>query len=218
MGGKKTMMGPKNGWVGILLRMICNDWHAMISRLLTKWWTINQGRVFGIQKGVFWARKPESRPYRGLSCNSSRSRGLMELHYDSMRKKAQVRDTGSGKVRTVCFCVIKLIWKCLKKTGEKELRMGFFETLAKFQKICPPRELVFFCFWKSKPAASEEFRSAPSVRPSWWAPVWIESGSSNPRVCEKYHGKRLVMWPKTLSKMRCKPRRILLVPATVWTP
>lgn len=49
-------------------------------------------------------RNPRS--YWGVSFNSSRSRGLMELHYDSMRKKAQVRDTGSGKVRTVCFCVI----------------------------------------------------------------------------------------------------------------
>ena len=140
------MMGPKNGWVGIVLRMICNDWHAMISRLLTKWWAINQGRVFGIQKREFlWARKPESTVLRGVSFNSSRSRGLMELHYDSMRKKAQVRDTGSGKVRTLCFCVIKLIWKCLNKTGEKELRMVFFETLATFQVNLPLlRELYSF--------------------------------------------------------------------------
>ena len=52
--------------------------------------------LFFFHIGIYSARKPfllllESRPGCCHGEKSSRSRGLMELHYDSMRKKAQVR-------------------------------------------------------------------------------------------------------------------------------
>lgn len=112
------------------------------------------------------------------------------------------------------LCDFSLIWKCLNKTGEKELRMGFFRDSGKISgEFVPQRVSFFFLLLEIKASSQRRIQERAKCSTQLMSPSMDRVGFLKP-TC-------LLKIPRQATgdvTMRCKPRRILLVPATVWTP
>ena len=85
--------------------------------------------------------------------------------------------------------------------------------------FAPKRVIFFWLLEIQQPAASSQQKIQERAKCSTqlMSPSMDRVGILNPTCLRKIPPARFSVRPKTLAKMHCKLRRILLVPATVWT-